>query len=68
MKSSSPAEKMSVDSFYAMAQIGSPETVKAGLEKLLEKYNVDEFIFTCDIYDTNKRLKNFELLMNIKNA
>ena len=64
----SPAEKMSVDSFYAMAQIGSPETVKAGLEKLLEKYNVDEFIFTCDIYDTNKRLENFELLMNIKNA
>lgn len=64
----SPAEKMSVDSFYAMAQIGSPETVKAGLEKLLEKYNVDEFIFTCDIYDTDKRLENFELLMNIKNA
>jgi len=64
----SPAEKMSVDSFYAMAQIGSPETVKAGLENLLENYNVDEFIFTCDIYDTNKRLENFELLMNIKNA
>ncbi len=64
----SPAEKMSVDSFYAMAQIGSPETVKAGLENLLEKYNVDEFIFTCDIYDTDKRLENFELLMNIKNA
>jgi luciferase family oxidoreductase group 1 len=64
----SPAEKMSVDSFYAMAQIGSPETVKAGLENLLENYNVDEFIFTCDIYDTDKRLENFELLMNIKNA
>lgn len=64
----SPAEKMSVDSFYAMAQIGSPETVKAGLKNLLEKYNVDEFIFTCDIYDTDKRLENFELLMNIKNA
>ncbi|MGC3818669.1 LLM class flavin-dependent oxidoreductase [Acinetobacter sp. G11] len=64
----SPAEKMSVDNFYAMAQIGSPETVKAGLEKLLEKYNVDEFIFTCDIYDTDKRIENFELLMNIKNS
>ncbi|NNG75177.1 LLM class flavin-dependent oxidoreductase [Acinetobacter sp. ANC 4277] len=64
----SPAEKMSVDNFYAMAQIGSPETVKAGLEKLLEKYNVDEFIFTCDIYDTDKRIQNFELLMDIKNS
>ena len=64
----SPAEKMSVDNFYAMAQIGSPDTVKAGLEILLEKYDVDEFIFTCDIYDTDKRIENFELLMNIKNA
>ncbi len=63
----SPAEKMSVDNFYAMAQIGSAETVKAGLDKLLEKYNVDEFIFTCDIYDTDKRIQNFELLMDIKN-
>lgn len=64
----SPAEKMSVDNFYAMGQVGSPETVKAGLEELLEKYNVDEFIFTCDIYDTDKRIQNFELLMNIKNS
>ena len=63
----SPAEKMSVDNFYAMGQVGSAETVKAGLEKLLEKYNVDEFIFTCDIYDTDKRIQNFELLMDIKN-
>lgn len=62
----SPAEKMSVDNFYAMAQIGSEQTVKAGLQQLLEQYDVDEFIFTCDIYDTDKRLENFERLMNIK--
>ncbi|MBK0062939.1 MULTISPECIES: LLM class flavin-dependent oxidoreductase [unclassified Acinetobacter] len=62
-----PAERMSVNNFYAMAQIGSPETVKAGLEDLLEHVEVDEFIFTCDIYDTQKRLENFSLLMDIKN-
>lgn len=62
------AEKMSVDNFYAMAQIGSPETVKMGLEQLLVPYDVDEFIFTCDIYDTEKRIKNFDLLMQIKNT
>ncbi|MBL8322716.1 MAG: LLM class flavin-dependent oxidoreductase [Acinetobacter sp.] len=62
----SPAEKMSVDNFYAMAQIGSNSTVKAGLEGLLAKYDVDEFIFTCDIYDTDKRIENFERLMQIK--
>lgn len=63
----SVAEKMSVDNFYAMAQIGSIETVKAGLEKILVQYNVDEFIFTCDIYDTDKRLENFEHLIHLKN-
>lgn len=64
----SPAEKMSVDNFFAMAQVGSKETVKAGLESLLARYDVDEFIFTCDIYDTEKRLHNFELLMQIRNG
>src|SRR5699024_11365573 len=53
---SSDLEKMSVDNFYAMGQVGSPETVKAGLEKLLEKYNVDEFIFTCDIRSEERRV------------
>jgi len=64
----SPAEKMSVDNFYAMAQIGSQETVKAGLTQLLQQYDVDEFIFTCDIYDTEKRLNNFKLLMELKKS
>ena len=64
----SPMEKMSVDNFYAMAQIGSVETVKRGLENLAQQHQIDEFIFTCDIYDTNKRIANFEHLMMIKNA
>ena len=63
----SAAEKMSVDNFYSMAQIGSNATVKEGLKQLLLEYDVDEFIFTCDIYDTDKRLENFERLMHIKN-
>lgn len=49
--------KMSVDNFYAMGQIGSPSTVKAGLEQLLSRYEVDEFIFTCDVYDTENVCK-----------
>lgn len=64
----SVAEKMSVDNFYAMGQVGSNATVKAGLESLLSKYDVDEFIFTCDIYDTDKRIENFERLMQIKHT
>ena len=64
----SVSEKIAVQNFLAMAQIGSQQTVKLGLEQLLDKYEVDEFIFTCDIYDTQKRLENFSLLMDIKNT
>lgn len=63
----SPTEKMSINSFYAMAQIGSKHSVQQGLEQLLQRYAVDEFIFTCDIFDTEKRLNNFRYLMEIKN-
>ncbi|WP_445115729.1 LLM class flavin-dependent oxidoreductase [Acinetobacter sp. WZC-1] len=62
----SAAEKIAVQNFLAMAQIGSVETVSAGLNRLLKQYEVDEFIFTCDIYETEKRLDNFSLLMDIK--
>ena len=64
----SVSEKIAVQNFLAMAQIGSPETVKQGLEKLLMQYDVDEFIFTCDIFDTDKRLNNFSLLMDLKQS
>lgn len=63
-----PVEQLSVRNFYAMGQIGSPATVKAGLEQLLHDYEVDEFIFTCDIYDTQKRLETFSLLMDLKHS
>lgn len=59
-------EKMSAQQFYAMAQIGSPHTVQQGLLELANRYHVDEFIFTCDIYEPTLRLQNFDYLMQIK--
>lgn len=64
----SSAEQLAIQNFYAMAQIGSKDTVQAGLSKIIQQYDVDEFIFTCDIYDTQKRLDNFSLLMEIKQS
>lgn len=62
----SVSEQRAVQDFYALAQIGSPNTVRQGLENLLQKYDVDEFIFTCDIYDTEQRLNNFSYLSDMK--
>lgn len=64
----SSAEQLAIQNFYAMAQIGMKDTVQAGLSKIIQQYDVDEFIFTCDIYDTQKRLDNFSLLMEIKQS
>ncbi|MBL8283137.1 LLM class flavin-dependent oxidoreductase [Acinetobacter junii] len=64
----SSAGQLAIQNFYAMAQIGSKDTVQAGLSKIIQQYDVDEFIFTCDIYDTQKRLDNFSLLMEIKRS
>ncbi|PVZ90140.1 LLM class flavin-dependent oxidoreductase [Serratia sp. S1B] len=62
----SSSELEAVKNFYALAQIGSVKTVQHGLQQLAERLTVDEFIFTCDIYDMQKRLDNFQYLMQIK--
>ena len=62
----SVSEQRAVQDFYALAQIGSADTVRQGLQKLLEQYAVDEFIFTCDIYDPEQRLNNFSALSDMK--
>jgi luciferase family oxidoreductase group 1 len=60
------AEKAGVMDFLAVAQVGSAATVKAGLETLLNRTQADEFIFTCDVYDTQKRLDSFMRLMQLR--
>lgn len=62
----SASELEAVKNFYALAQIGSVKTVQHGLQQLAERLAVDEFIFTCDIYDMQKRLDNFQYLMQMK--
>ena len=62
----SSSELEAVKNFYALAQIGSVKTVQHGLQQLAERLAVDDFIFTCDIYDMQKRLDNFQYLMQMK--
>ncbi len=59
----SPQEKAQVDNFLALSVIGSPHTIKQKLEQFVNDLGVDEFIFTNDVYDTNKRHRALELIM-----
>ncbi|KAA8735319.1 LLM class flavin-dependent oxidoreductase [Acinetobacter qingfengensis] len=61
------AEKIAVHNFLGVAKIGSPSTVKLQLEQFLQQTQADELIFTCDIYDDQKRLHSIELLKNLQN-
>jgi hypothetical protein len=49
----SASEKMSVQNFWYGANWLTRNSEKR-FKATFEKYQVDEFIFTCDIYDTQK--------------
>ncbi|HZU60922.1 MAG TPA: hypothetical protein VE983_08145, partial [Solirubrobacteraceae bacterium] len=45
--------------------IGSPETVRAGLEALVEEYQADEVIAVTITYDHGARRRSYELLADL---
>lgn len=62
----SPQEKAQVDNFLALSVIGNAATIKAKLETIVQELAVDEFIFTNDLYDSEKRHRALEVLMETK--
>jgi len=52
-----------VDQMTRVSVVGSPETVRAGLEKLIDNTGADELIATAHIFDHAARLRSFELAM-----
>ena len=63
-----PHEEQAVKNFFAMAVVGGPDKVKAGLERIVNETQADELIFTCDLYNASDRLKSFELAMQAKQS
>eukprot|EP01035_Chromulina_nebulosa_P036399 gene36399-49030_t len=58
----SPVEKAQAMQMLSRSIIGSPLTVKVGLEKLIAETGADELIVVSDIYDHDKRLSSFEII------
>lgn len=59
-------EKAQVDNFLSLSVIGGPTSIKHKLEIIAQQLNVDEFIFTNDLYDSEKRHQALDILMSIK--
>lgn len=57
--------RLVVDQALSCSVVGSPETVKQGLEKLIVDTKADELIVTSPIWDNKKRLDSFTLLARL---
>ncbi len=62
----SRAEQANVDHAFSEAVVGSPETVKRGIEAFLRRTQVDELMVTAAIHDHAARLRSFGLLAQVR--
>lgn len=58
----SPTEKAQAMRMLARSIVGSPETVRIGVEALVAETGADELMIVSDVYDHEKRLRSFELI------
>jgi luciferase family oxidoreductase group 1 len=56
-----PYEKVSVSEQLSCSVVGSPETVRRGLQALVEKTGADELIMAGQIFNHKARLRSFEI-------
>jgi alkanesulfonate monooxygenase SsuD/methylene tetrahydromethanopterin reductase-like flavin-dependent oxidoreductase (luciferase family) len=61
-------ELASVAHSLACSVVGSPETVRAGLESIIAQTRADELILTAQIYDHEARLRAFEIGAQVRDA
>jgi luciferase family oxidoreductase group 1 len=61
----SPAEQSIVDSRTTGSVVGSPQTVRAGLDELIEQTQADELMITAMIHSYEDRVRSYELVADI---
>jgi len=59
------AEKMQASAMLSCSFVGSPATVRQGLEGFVERTGVDELIVASAMYDHAARLRSYELLSQV---
>lgn len=59
-------EELYVKDFLALAAIGNPAQVKAKLERWADELEINEFMFTIDLYDPQQRIHALKLLTEMK--
>jgi luciferase family oxidoreductase group 1 len=57
-----PAERAMLEQALACSAVGSPDTVRRGVEEFVARTGADELIVTSQIYDHASRLRSYEVL------
>jgi luciferase family oxidoreductase group 1 len=58
----SPLEKAQAMRMLARSIVGSPQTIRAGMDAFLTETGVDELMVVSDVFDHSARLRSFELI------
>jgi luciferase family oxidoreductase group 1 len=64
----SPMERAMLDEAFACAVVGSPATVRAGLERFIARTGADELMVTAQVYDHAARLRSFEIVAEVRDG
>jgi alkanesulfonate monooxygenase SsuD/methylene tetrahydromethanopterin reductase-like flavin-dependent oxidoreductase (luciferase family) len=63
-----PSARAMLAHALAAAVVGSPETVKRGIEAFAARTNADELMVTSHIFDHDARVRSFEILADASRA
>ena len=58
----SPMEKAQAGQMLARSIVGSADTVRSGLQSLIDETQADELMIVSDVYDHAERLRSFEMI------
>ena len=61
-----PEEKLRVSAMLSRSYVGSPETVRAGLEGVIAETEPDELIVAAAIHDHDARVRSYEILADVR--
>lgn len=61
----SPMEKAQASQMLECSVVGSPATVKAGLDRLIDRTQADELMIVSDMFDPLKRFRSVEIISQV---
>ena len=59
------SENALLDSVLSCSAVGSPETVRAGVDTFIARTGADELMITSQVFDHAARLRSYELLAGL---